>query len=167
MCSKDQEFKSILFSLCYFHACVAGRLRFGPQGWSRSYPFSSGDLTICANILYNYLEASPKVSAVLGQPFLGVAGSVGRCVLSERNRISVLKLLLKQPTLHRHFLPSVKINQIKGFYKIGQASSTSIVYAKENVLHYVNKNSVYMCMYARFIRQVMKHLHRCNYMQQF
>ncbi|KAH0513436.1 Dynein heavy chain 11, axonemal [Microtus ochrogaster] len=63
MCSKDQEFKSILFSLCYFHACVAGRLRFGPQGWSRSYPFSSGDLTICANILYNYLEASPKVRA--------------------------------------------------------------------------------------------------------
>nr|XP_051708760.1 dynein axonemal heavy chain 11 isoform X1 [Oryctolagus cuniculus] len=61
MCSKDQEFKSILFSLCYFHACVAGRLRFGPQGWSRSYPFNSGDLTICASILYNYLEANPKV----------------------------------------------------------------------------------------------------------
>ncbi|XP_076777043.1 dynein axonemal heavy chain 11 isoform X7 [Arvicanthis niloticus] len=61
MCSKDQEFKSILFSLCYFHACVAGRLRFGPQGWSRHYPFSSGDLTICTNILYNYLEANPNV----------------------------------------------------------------------------------------------------------
>uniref|UniRef100_A0A8C5KUF0 Dynein axonemal heavy chain 11 n=1 Tax=Jaculus jaculus TaxID=51337 RepID=A0A8C5KUF0_JACJA len=61
MCSKDQEFKSILFSLCYFHACVAGRLRFGPQGWSRSYPFSPGDLTICANVLHNYLEASPNV----------------------------------------------------------------------------------------------------------
>ncbi|XP_027272227.1 dynein heavy chain 11, axonemal isoform X2 [Cricetulus griseus] len=61
MCSKDQEFKSILFSLCYFHACVAGRLRFGPQGWSRSYPFNPGDLVICANILYNYLEASPNV----------------------------------------------------------------------------------------------------------
>ncbi|XP_031213696.1 dynein heavy chain 11, axonemal isoform X3 [Mastomys coucha] len=61
MCSKDQEFKSILFSLCYFHASVAGRLRFGPQGWSRSYPFSLGDLTICTNILYNYLEANPNV----------------------------------------------------------------------------------------------------------
>ncbi|CAH6779586.1 Dnah11 [Phodopus roborovskii] len=61
MCSKDQEFKSILFSLCYFHACVSGRLRFGPQGWSRSYPFNPGDLTICANILYNYLEARPNV----------------------------------------------------------------------------------------------------------
>ena len=62
MCSKEQEFKSILFSLCYFHACVAGRLRFGPQGWSRRYPFSPGDLTICANVLYNYLEANPNVS---------------------------------------------------------------------------------------------------------
>lgn len=61
MCSKDQEFKSILFSLCYFHACVAGRLRFGPQGWGRSYPFSAGDLTICTHILYNYLEANPTV----------------------------------------------------------------------------------------------------------
>uniref|UniRef100_A0A8C4N1J5 Dynein axonemal heavy chain 11 n=1 Tax=Equus asinus asinus TaxID=83772 RepID=A0A8C4N1J5_EQUAS len=61
VCSKEQEFKSILFSLCYFHACVAGRLRFGPQGWSRSYPFNPGDLTICANVLYNYLEANPNV----------------------------------------------------------------------------------------------------------
>uniref|UniRef100_A0A8P0S8H0 Dynein axonemal heavy chain 11 n=1 Tax=Canis lupus familiaris TaxID=9615 RepID=A0A8P0S8H0_CANLF len=60
-CSKEQEFKSILFSLCYFHACVAGRLRFGPRGWSRRYPFSPGDLTICANVLYNYLEANPNV----------------------------------------------------------------------------------------------------------
>lgn len=62
-CSKEQEFKSILFSLCYFHACVAGRLRFGPQGWSRSYPFNPGDLTVCAGVLYNYLEANPNVSA--------------------------------------------------------------------------------------------------------
>lgn len=61
VCSKEQEFKSILFSLCYFHACVAGRLRFGPQGWSRRYPFSPGDLTICASVLYNYLEANPNV----------------------------------------------------------------------------------------------------------
>uniref|UniRef100_A0A5F8GSV7 Dynein axonemal heavy chain 11 n=1 Tax=Monodelphis domestica TaxID=13616 RepID=A0A5F8GSV7_MONDO len=60
-CSKDQEFKSILFSLCYFHACVAGRRKFGAQGWNRSYPFNPGDLTICADILYNYLEASAKV----------------------------------------------------------------------------------------------------------
>uniref|UniRef100_A0A672V7V5 Dynein axonemal heavy chain 17 n=1 Tax=Strigops habroptila TaxID=2489341 RepID=A0A672V7V5_STRHB len=61
MCTREHEFKSILFALCYFHAVVAERRKFGPQGWNRSYPFNTGDLTISVNVLYNYLEASPKV----------------------------------------------------------------------------------------------------------
>ncbi|CAK1583483.1 unnamed protein product [Parnassius mnemosyne] len=61
MCSKEAEFKSILFALCYFHAVVAERRKFGPQGWNRTYPFNFGDLTICVYVLYNYLEANPRV----------------------------------------------------------------------------------------------------------
>jgi len=61
MCSKENEFKSILNSLCYFHAVVVERRKFGPQGWNRSYPYNTGDLTISVNVLYNYLEANAKV----------------------------------------------------------------------------------------------------------
>ncbi|KAG8128899.1 hypothetical protein E2320_015665, partial [Naja naja] len=61
MCTRENEFKSILFALCYFHAVVAERRKFGPQGWNRSYPFNIGDLTISVNVLYNYLEATSKV----------------------------------------------------------------------------------------------------------
>ncbi|NXH06752.1 DYH9 protein, partial [Loxia leucoptera] len=61
MCSQEKEFRSILFALCYFHAVVAERRKFGPQGWNRPYPFSTGDLTISVNVLYNYLQASSKV----------------------------------------------------------------------------------------------------------
>uniref|UniRef100_A0A8C0E5M4 Dynein axonemal heavy chain 9 n=1 Tax=Balaenoptera musculus TaxID=9771 RepID=A0A8C0E5M4_BALMU len=61
LCSRETEFKSILFALCYFHAVVAERRKFGPQGWNRSYPFSTGDLTISVNVLYNFLEANVKV----------------------------------------------------------------------------------------------------------
>ncbi|GAB1297122.1 Dynein axonemal heavy chain 17 [Apodemus speciosus] len=61
MCTKEIEFKCILFALCYFHAVVAERRKFGAQGWNRSYPFNNGDLTISINVLYNYLEANPKV----------------------------------------------------------------------------------------------------------
>ncbi|XP_075250106.1 dynein beta chain, ciliary-like isoform X2 [Convolutriloba macropyga] len=60
-CSKETEFKSILFSLCYFHAVVNERKKFGSIGWNRNYPFSTGDLTICAMILNSYLEANQKV----------------------------------------------------------------------------------------------------------
>ncbi|XP_061561508.1 dynein heavy chain 9, axonemal isoform X3 [Phycodurus eques] len=60
-CARESEFKSIVFALCYFHAVVAERRKFGPQGWNRSYPFNTGDLTISINVLFNYLEANPKV----------------------------------------------------------------------------------------------------------
>ena len=65
MCSKESEFKVILFTLCYFHAVVAERRKFGAQGWNRSYPFNNGDLTISVNVLYNYLEANNKVQRSL------------------------------------------------------------------------------------------------------
>ncbi|BFF92572.1 dynein beta chain ciliary [Drosophila madeirensis] len=61
MCSKETEFKAVLFSLCYFHAVVAERRKFGPQGWNRGYPFNVGDLTISVYVLYNYLEANTRV----------------------------------------------------------------------------------------------------------
>lgn len=60
MCTKVTEFKAILFSLCYFHATMIERRKFGPQGWNKSYPFNFGDLTISANVLYNYLEANTR-----------------------------------------------------------------------------------------------------------
>ncbi|KAK3091630.1 hypothetical protein FSP39_021358 [Pinctada imbricata] len=61
MCARETEFKSILFALCYFHAVVSERRKFGPQGWNRVYPYNTGDLTISAMVLYNYLEANAKV----------------------------------------------------------------------------------------------------------
>merc|ERR1719394_847078 len=61
MCSRESEFKALLFALCYFHAVVCERRKFGPQGWNRVYPYNVGDLTISVNVLYNYLEANAKV----------------------------------------------------------------------------------------------------------
>lgn len=61
MSGKEAEFKVILFSLCYFHAVVAERRKFGPQGWNKVYPFNVGDLNISVSVLFNYLEANSKV----------------------------------------------------------------------------------------------------------
>ncbi|KAK7886266.1 hypothetical protein WMY93_025887 [Mugilogobius chulae] len=60
MCSREQEFNLMLFSLCFFHASLIERCRFGSQGWNHKYPFSTGDLTISSSVLYNYLEANTK-----------------------------------------------------------------------------------------------------------
>lgn len=58
MCSKVTEFRALLFALCYFHSAVVERRKFGPIGWNRNYPYNFGDLTICVDILNNYLEAN-------------------------------------------------------------------------------------------------------------
>jgi len=59
--SRPNEMKACLFSLCWFHAVVCGRRRFGQQGWSRKYSFNTGDLIICSNVLRSYLDANPVV----------------------------------------------------------------------------------------------------------
>jgi len=59
--SKPNEYKSILFALCYYHSAILGRKKFGAPGWSKVYNFNDGDLTICADILNNYVEQFDQV----------------------------------------------------------------------------------------------------------
>lgn len=52
--------RGILFSLCYFHAIMLERRKFGPQGTNIQYPFSAGDLVSSASVLRNYLDSAPS-----------------------------------------------------------------------------------------------------------
>merc|ERR1712224_750157 len=54
--AKPKEWRVILFAVCWFHSVMQGRHKFGTQGWSRKYGFNTGDLTICSDVLNNYLR---------------------------------------------------------------------------------------------------------------
>eukprot|EP00698_Gefionella_okellyi_P011840 TRINITY_DN3147_c1_g1_i1.p1 TRINITY_DN3147_c1_g1~~TRINITY_DN3147_c1_g1_i1.p1 ORF type:complete len:4456 (-),score=1211.74 TRINITY_DN3147_c1_g1_i1:43-11907(-) len=60
-CSKQNEFRSVFFAMCFFHSLVLERRRFGAQGWNIPYNFNPGDLIISMAVLNNYLEQSSKV----------------------------------------------------------------------------------------------------------
>jgi dynein heavy chain len=53
---KINDCKNCIFTLSVFHTLLLGRKKFGQQGWSRGYPFNTGDLTISANVLVSYIR---------------------------------------------------------------------------------------------------------------
>lgn len=61
---RDNRVKSILFGLCFFHALVLERRKFGAKGWNMRYPFSVGDLRDSALVLNSYMENAQGTSKI-------------------------------------------------------------------------------------------------------
>lgn len=55
-CSREAEFKSMFYSLCFFHAVVLGRRKYGPLGWNCVYDWTKGDLDISRKQLNLFLS---------------------------------------------------------------------------------------------------------------
>ena len=60
-CKKPNDYQGCLFGLCYFHALLVGRTRFGNDGWTLPYRFTPTDLAVSAECILDILDASGKV----------------------------------------------------------------------------------------------------------
>lgn len=55
-CRKPDRYKKLLFSLCYFHAVLVERRKFGSLGLNIPYDFNDSDFSVSENILALYLD---------------------------------------------------------------------------------------------------------------
>jgi dynein heavy chain len=77
-CEKPAPWKKLLFGMCFFHAVIQERRKFGALGWNIRYDWNNSDRSVSVKMLMNYLDEQDVVPFPTLQYVIGVVNYGGR-----------------------------------------------------------------------------------------
>jgi len=85
---KPEEFRKLLFGLCFYHALAIERKKFGPLGWNVPYEFNDTDLDISRAQLELYVEEYDEIPYQVLTQLVSVVNYGGRITDDKDMRTS-------------------------------------------------------------------------------